>query len=828
MPYKCARDFKTNLSIGRKAFISAFLSILLLGPLGSDAFAISSQEELQQILNQIPSEWWNGGWDDLVELESFIQAHPEHPDMCATAQFYIGAYYNGVKEYEKSVRAHQTLLTKYPMSKECGKSLWEIGYIQQHRLKNLAEAIRVYQQIINNYGESEEAPKAMLALGIVYHKVRQSDAAIRTYQDLLRKYPDADEAPRSLLKVGIIYGEMKKKDQELQSYNQILQTYGHTKYAPEAKLLIGECYMRSDDHEKAIATFQEMKTDYPTADKIPQALIYIGACNRELKRWNEEIAAYREVLTKYGSTEYAPRANFELGECYQFAKKYTTAIEVLRELVWKYPKSEEAPRALIKIGIINRKMKKFNDELSMYQKVIEHFGNTKYAPDAQLKVGEVYDRAKEYAKATGAYRDLVDNFPHADEAPRALMKLARIFVRMREPDSVVQTYREVSDSYPASEYAWQAKLEIGHHHINMGDMEGARKYFDEVLRGYLYAGRPRIEAFMALGDIAGGMGDHEESLRQYKEAALVSYFQIGLVRELIGKISDEMMRVDGNSERSNRFLMYQLYGPNGADGYVGTTDDLVDPLNENQTESVRLREAREKELGEKQNMEVEVYLLRLLGKLAEADVIEGRLLTTHEGKVEEPSTLKSERVAALRTIMFALKKVADPTESKEIYRTSLRAKRKRWEELEKQAERLALQYANDPQEVYIRDVEVEARYQIGMLDESLGEYGKAIEQYGMIAADGPTERWRLFGRFVMAHAYINEHEDEKGLKIFQDVIVENKAKASWLAGAHYGLACHHKNRGELEEAKRYLREIIEKYPQTAWSETAKETLAELR
>lgn len=204
MPYRCAWNRNTDIGCWIRGMVVALLAMLLLSSFGSISFALTPQEELQQILNQIPSDWWNGGWDKLAELENFIVQHPDQSDLCATARFYIGAYYNGVKQYEKSIEAHEALLTKYPTAKECVKSLWEIGYIQHHRLKILSAAIQAYQRIINKYGGTAEAPKAMLAVGQIYHRARQSDAAIQMYQDLLSVYPESDEAARALLKMGIM------------------------------------------------------------------------------------------------------------------------------------------------------------------------------------------------------------------------------------------------------------------------------------------------------------------------------------------------------------------------------------------------------------------------------------------------------------------------------------------------------------------------------------------------------------------------------------------------------------------------------------------------
>ncbi len=827
MAYRLKRADDIGLrGCGVVIFLAALFFFVI--PL-KNSFAATPQEDLQQILNQIPSDWWNGGWNKLAELESFIQAHPGNPDLCATAQFYIGAYYNGVKQYEKSVAAHQTLVAKYPAAKECVKSLWEIGYIQQHRLKNLSEAIQAYKQIINKYGESGEAPKAMLALGIVYHGAKQYDAAIQTYQDLLRIYPASDEAPRALLKTGIIYRELKKEDQELQAYEQVIQNYGQTKYAPEAKLLIGEYHMRADDHEKAIAVFQEMKTDYPTFNKIPQALIYMGECSRELKKWPDEIAAYQEVLKKYGSTEYAPRANYELGECYEIAKKHAAAIEVLRDLVWKYPKSEEAPRALLKIGLIYREMKKFDDELSMYQKVVEHFGSTKYARDAEFKIGEFYSRAKQYEKAIETFQELVANDPTATvaESSRALMKVAVCYLALKDADHARQTYQQVSDSYPHTEYAAAALFEIGHDYMHAGEIEKAKAYLTRVITDQLSVpGRPVVEARYVLGDIAASTGDKQEAFNQYKEAYCVTYDNVNLLKEVIDRLYVIFARLDGNYNRANRFIAYQLYGSDGEDGVKGTSDDLVDPLMLGASESTEIMEYRNNEFSQKDKLELYTFLLQKLGEFTEADAANKQLVVKHETTLKDVTSPKSMRIAALYQLLQNTTGQEIPTSDFELFKEAVNRQREKYREIKLLAQQLGNEYAGDYQHKYILDIEAEVTYQEASMYELLGDFDRSIQLYEALLTKPLTLDWEMFCKIVMAHVYVQKSEDVKAISIWRRVIADHWQHPIWPAEAHYQLALYYRDQGNAKQALLELQEIVDHYLKSSRIDTAKKVIAE--
>ncbi|OGH60355.1 MAG: hypothetical protein A3G34_09955 [Candidatus Lindowbacteria bacterium RIFCSPLOWO2_12_FULL_62_27] len=818
MPCKHEQDVKAGLCTRRPYYLSVFLSILIWSSLGSSSLALTPREELQQILNQIPAEWWNGGWDKLAELESFIQAYPDKPELCATAQFYIGAYYNGVKQYEKSVEAHQTLLTKYPTAKECVKSLWEIGYIQQHRLKNLSEALQAYKRIINQYGESAETPKAMLAAGIIYHRAKQPDVAIQTYQDLIRAHPEADESPRALLKTGIIYREVKKRDQELQPYEQVLQTYGHTKYAPEAKLLIGEYHMRAKDHEKAIAIFQEMIQDYPSAEKVPEALINIGVCYREQRKWKEEMTAYQEVLKKYGNTEYAPRAKFEMGECYQIAKDYNTAIEVLRDLIWKYPKSEEAPRALLKIGLIYRQLNDFDQELATYQKVVEHFGSTKYAAAAQLKIGGVYQRAKKYEKAIEAYGDLVSNVPDVDEAPRALMNTAECYLLLKDPARAIRTFQQVSESYPTGEYAARAKLAIGRQYLTLGEVEKARAYLSQVVSDQkLIPGRPLMEARLVMGDIARSMGERGEAFGHYKEAYREPYHNVKLLKEVIEKLYHEFYHQDRNYNRANRFIAYQAYGPTGEDGAGGTTDDLKDPLIEDALEAASIIQRRNEALSQEDLLELLSYLLPKIGKFEAAEAASKEAMSMQTSKAIDPTVTVGVRVTALKQLVKNVAASPLPMSHVELYREAIWRKQQRYRDIIPLVRQSLVEYGGA---TAIREVQAEAENLIANAYELLGDLDRSIQEYEILANNAPTLDWELFWRFILAELYIDKGEDEKGISIYRSVIQNHFQHENWPASAHFELAIYFKDIGEVAQARKELQEIVAHYPKSAWFDPA--------
>ena len=71
------------------ASIVIVLGILALG----FASANSPEAELAGITQDIPGNWWDGGWDKLQDLQAFISKYHGKPALCAHAQYYVGCYY---------------------------------------------------------------------------------------------------------------------------------------------------------------------------------------------------------------------------------------------------------------------------------------------------------------------------------------------------------------------------------------------------------------------------------------------------------------------------------------------------------------------------------------------------------------------------------------------------------------------------------------------------------------------------------------------------------------------------------------------------------------
>lgn len=149
------------------------------------------QEKLEAIKQDIPSEWWEGGWDKLSKLQELKDQYPDNIDIQAQAQYYTACQYYANKDHQRAIQEYQKLINTYPTAwQECQKAQFEIGQIYLYRLDNPQQAILEYQKAFQYYPKSFLTPMTKIGIARAYKRLGQYDLALEAYQAVLNDYPE--------------------------------------------------------------------------------------------------------------------------------------------------------------------------------------------------------------------------------------------------------------------------------------------------------------------------------------------------------------------------------------------------------------------------------------------------------------------------------------------------------------------------------------------------------------------------------------------------------------------------------------------------------------
>jgi len=169
---------------------AAALVLFNVGPLAFSEEA-TAQAHLSSIAKDIPDNWWEGGWDKLSELQSFISKYPDKPALCAQAQYRIGNYYQSASNYDAAISAYKKVISAYPSAKaECAQAQYETAQVYFHCLRDFDTAIKEYQKVISDYPLLPN-PVAQLMIGKSYIELENFPLAEESLKKVISNYPNA-------------------------------------------------------------------------------------------------------------------------------------------------------------------------------------------------------------------------------------------------------------------------------------------------------------------------------------------------------------------------------------------------------------------------------------------------------------------------------------------------------------------------------------------------------------------------------------------------------------------------------------------------------------
>ncbi len=149
------------------------------------------KEKLDSLKKEIPTEWWEGGWDKSAQIEEIKSESPSDPSIQAKAQYLIACQHYAGRQHELAIQEFRSIITDYPSAwQECQKAQFEIAQMNLYRLDDPEQAIKEYEYALDNYPKSYISPMAKLGIARSYRRLSKPDLALEVYQALLKTYPE--------------------------------------------------------------------------------------------------------------------------------------------------------------------------------------------------------------------------------------------------------------------------------------------------------------------------------------------------------------------------------------------------------------------------------------------------------------------------------------------------------------------------------------------------------------------------------------------------------------------------------------------------------------
>jgi len=341
------------------------------------------------------------------------------------------------------------------------------------------------------------------------------------------------------------YEEAIKASEEIvNEKNPVNPTIYHT------RLLRGEIFRRAKQYGKAHAEYRLLQNLYKDKPEIWNKMVFqIGAIYIEEKKFKEALLYYQDVQASRGLADPELSAN------------------LLRSMAYVY----------------RHNLRDNEQALQCYIKIMGEFPNQK-VPLAEARIGsaEIYTHKKQYDEAIKNYRLLLaENSKdiYFDRIYHARIRLGDLMTIKEDFEGTRQVYKDGLERETRPQQKAMFSIAIANSFANELNYPKAIEGYRNILFDFPEAIPQCLAAHKAMISVHLKQPDYSKALLAAKIYFLAAADSRTL-QDSVNSVVQAFKAADNNLLRSNEFLRFQKYGPDGMDGKPKTDDDIKNPLDD--------------------------------------------------------------------------------------------------------------------------------------------------------------------------------------------------------------------------------------------------------
>jgi tol-pal system protein YbgF len=570
------------------------------------------------------------------------------------------------------------------------------------------------------------------------------------------------------------------------------------------------------DYKEAKDLFQKYLTLFPEGEDRTKAQYFVGESLYQLGSYGDAIDAFQKVVDQYPETPLAIESLNRIGDAFLKLGNPDGALMVYERVVKEHPDTHQAEYARYSISWIKRP-------------------DLRIEPTPLLKADVLIQKAKtsflkkDYTKAREEFLEFLKAFPDDPLTPYAKLKVAECDYYLGNYEDALKGYEEVVKRWGESKWADYAQYSIGWCHYRKKDYEKAMEAFGQLRKMY-----PRSRYIGALDEIEPRVRDEarKREMEKLYRSAKSDYVKGNLAssykkfEDLINRYPDSPYIKEAKITLSKiKERMHpeaeRLYKEASSLHQAGGYKDAIE----------RYRRLISQYPGSEYAELAKRGLQLIMEEMVEYEA--GELWTKAEraiedGRYEEATSLYQEIINNYPTTTYAKRARVN------VNRILLQAENLKAEEIYKRA----LSYSKE-----------------GKFLEAIEEFDKIILTYpksdyvepakeGILSARRSLFELQAKRRYELGNEYLRLGDWEKAIDEFQNVretypktIYAEKAQVAidYIAGLKsekeaeeiYNLARRLYNEGKVDEAFNEFRRLIDTYPESTYTEPAREALSKI-
>lgn len=386
-------------------------------------------------------------------LSAFRSAHPSH--VAAPQTLYLEARSALAQEDGSDTRRLlDRLQQKYPAHPRAQTA--KLGLAQYYLDQGTPQKAKSLLQVIATAPNSPtEGARALYLLGRTEQKQGNPDTALPYFKRIYSRYPNAELAPAALYAQATTQVRQKRYDQATTSFERLGERYADSPFAQNLGTVLGEVYYRVGQYENAATELQQRLPNLQGTERI-RALFLLGEAYSQLDRGEAAVTQYRQVLEEAPNGSYATPARYGLARRYYASDRYDAAAKAFAKV--RATDAPLAPRATYYEAVNRTLLGAQKQALQLYRTYLKTAEDDRLATEARFEEGLLLYQQQQYGEAAAAFQTVTQEGAAPDErVGEAYYWLGNASLASDQLDRALDAYTQAVERGAASE---SAKVEV--------------------------------------------------------------------------------------------------------------------------------------------------------------------------------------------------------------------------------------------------------------------------------------------------------------------------------------------------------------------------------
>jgi TolA-binding protein len=387
-----------------------------------------------------------------------------------------------LKQYDEAAAVYASVAEKFDASPQtplarmnAGKSLL--------LLAKLPEARGALAPLLANENADIAAEAAHLTARCLIREKNPAEAATVAAKALATA-SGGKWGPQLLLdQADATFDQPDKRKSAAEAYLALVKAHPNDPLAAEARFMAAYASLQTNEPKQAqslAAEFLKGHTDHALA---PEAAAVLAESHLLLRDFPAAEKQFRDLIAKFASHRDAPTWQRRLGFALLLAENYPAAIAQLSPLAAS-AKGAELGDVQYWLATSYFKQKEYAKALAACDASLGAAPDGRNSDRVLLIVAECQAAGKEFAKAKSAVERIATQFPQSSLLPEVAYRTANYTARGGKPQEAIELYQQMLSKYGDDQFAPYAVYGIGLAQSELKDAAAAEKTFTTLLEKY--------------------------------------------------------------------------------------------------------------------------------------------------------------------------------------------------------------------------------------------------------------------------------------------------------------------------------------------------------